>query len=1153
VRDPDDTQTGLGKRPPVHDHDDETLSADDPAAAETMSPGDDRVPSVVSRLATVERSAYVELGEHARGGLGRILLARDERTGRQVAIKEMLRHGADYAQRFVREALVTANLQHPAIVPVYEVGRWPSGEPFYAMKLVRGRTLSEVIRGAKDRAARLALLPHIIAVADALAYAHGEGVVHRDLKPGNVLVGDFGETVVIDWGLARRRGEEVRSLGPVGPDSIGDETLVGTVLGTPAYMPPEQARGEPVDARADVYAIGAILYHLLAGRAPYENTTSADDTLARVLSEPAPPLQTLDAELPADLVTIVERAMAREARGRYASALELAEDLRRYVTGHLVSAHDYTLGERLRRWAARNRTAVVVSAVALLALLVIAGVSLSRVLQARDVAEAAQHVAEATSAASLEERARLELLADKPHRALPLLAEAMAHGRTGPVTRFLAGRALEPVDRVLGVRDVSVRGMSAAFVPGTDELAVGDESGVVRWRPGAGEPIWRSALVPTGDVVVAPRGEILVPTEKGVAVLRAGDGEELARLGDGPVLFVDVDDANPDTRVVAVLVMNGGLELWDLPARKRLHHADAPSDQRAVLHVAAEGKEVLVVTESGTPPLALWDLTTGKVTTPCAAEDGCGNGLLSPDGRWVLGQPDAQAGEAKTAGIVYEPATGTRKRIEVEGAIAEMVVRGDRLALVTLAATVELRDLASGDLIWQTKVPAEAYRVAFLPDGGALVVLDVEGGIHILDAATGVSLDRRQISGGIVTSMKLSPDGTRVLAFGSGGLLHVVSIASAQAMLVAPSPARVRTGMFSADRKLLAVSSQGGAVSLVDPATGKVTRRLEAHTANVLSMATTRGGELVTGGMDGQVVRWGLAAGDRRHTFENGTGVVRVRLSPHEDELATGGMDGQVKRWPLAGGEAKLVGKLDAPIVDVHWSGDGRRIAAFDDTATLRVWPARGGALLREVQKSEPGAAGMGVALRLSPDGEWLAYGGFTTAHVLFSVDNPARDVVLADSAAIKQGFGVAWSPDATRVAMGMNDRRARIWDAKTGQLHAVLEHGDRVVTVAFSPDGRFLVSGGLDSRAMLWDAEAGVLIATQPLPGNFFGAVFAPGGKSVVCFTSAAALLWRLPGFEGSAADLARIARCRSPWRLEPRGLVAKRAEPAECAGYTP
>src|SRR4029077_4002737 len=137
---------------------------------------------------------------------------------------------------------------------VYEIGRWPDGQPFYAMKLVAGTTLSAAIERAGALPARLALLAHVAAVAEALAYAHDAGVIHRDLKPSNVLVGSFGETVVIDWGLAKRSGDA--SLPPV-PEIVAAETISGAVMGTPAYMPPEQAIGQPVDERADVYALGA--------------------------------------------------------------------------------------------------------------------------------------------------------------------------------------------------------------------------------------------------------------------------------------------------------------------------------------------------------------------------------------------------------------------------------------------------------------------------------------------------------------------------------------------------------------------------------------------------------------------------------------------------------------------------------------------------------------------------------------------------------------------------------------------------------------------------------------------------------------------------------------------------------------------------------
>src|SRR4051812_26458685 len=190
---------------------------------------------------------YQQIGEHARGGLGRVIRAVDKRLGRTVAVKELLRHDEWHEARFVREALITARLEHPGIVPVHEAGRWPNGDPYYVMKLVEGRTLKELLAKHATLRERLGLLPHVIAIADAVGYAHSEGVIHRDLKPSNVIVGEFGETIVIDWGLARDRKHDVPEPFATAAGSGSASTISGKVIGTPGYMAPEQARGELVD------------------------------------------------------------------------------------------------------------------------------------------------------------------------------------------------------------------------------------------------------------------------------------------------------------------------------------------------------------------------------------------------------------------------------------------------------------------------------------------------------------------------------------------------------------------------------------------------------------------------------------------------------------------------------------------------------------------------------------------------------------------------------------------------------------------------------------------------------------------------------------------------------------------------------------------
>ena len=344
-----------------------------------------------AELIAIDASHYVLSHEIARGGMGRIRVARDRRLGRMVAVKEILVRDGDLARRFEREARITAKLQHPSIVSVYEAGTWPSGMPFYAMPLVKGRSLDEVIAENKTLDERMALLPNVLAVADAIAYAHGERVIHRDLKPKNVLVGSFGETVVIDWGLAKDLDSPELAVGARGGGS-GLETELGEVMGTPAYMPPEQAEGQTVDERADVYAIGALLTHVLCGKPPYEGR-SAIELLGAVKAGPPTPLRTREPSAPADLIAIVERAMARDRSARYPTARELAEDLRRFQTGQLVGAHHYSLRQLIWRWAARHRAPLAVGAIAAAILIAVGVFAVRGIVEERRRADAQRTIA----------------------------------------------------------------------------------------------------------------------------------------------------------------------------------------------------------------------------------------------------------------------------------------------------------------------------------------------------------------------------------------------------------------------------------------------------------------------------------------------------------------------------------------------------------------------------------------------------------------------------------------------------------------------------------------------------------------------------------------------------------------------------------------
>jgi serine/threonine protein kinase len=255
---------------------------------------------------------YVLGPEIARGGMGTILAAFDRRLSRSVAVKRMDGSARSLVERFRREIRVTASLQHPGIVPIYDAGVLEDGQPFYAMRHVPGASLEQAVAECED-GKRLGLLVPVLAAAEAVAYAHTRGIIHRDLKPSNILVGPFGETVVIDWGLAgidqtHDPGSDPAELDP-------RTTSQGSVLGTPRFMAPEQARGEPATPESDVYALGGILYHALSGVPPVPDGT-VSHVLERVARADVRPLRDVAPGLPGDLVAIVERAMALAPEAR---------------------------------------------------------------------------------------------------------------------------------------------------------------------------------------------------------------------------------------------------------------------------------------------------------------------------------------------------------------------------------------------------------------------------------------------------------------------------------------------------------------------------------------------------------------------------------------------------------------------------------------------------------------------------------------------------------------------------------------------------------------------------------------------------------------------------------------------------------------------
>jgi len=325
------------------------------------------------------RSRYSLKGLHAEGGLGKIWVARDLELQREVALKELkpqyARH-RDARRRFLQEAQVTGQLEHPNIVPVYELGRrTDETQPFYTMRLVRGETLRAAAerfhenrrKGRRDPLEFPRLLRAFVDVCNAISYAHSRGVIHRDLKPDNVVLGAFGEVLLLDWGLARIAGErdEVDYQVSVSEAAQVDATKIGNVLGTPAYMSPEQADGQvdAIDERTDIYGLGTILFELLTGRPPHLGE-HAREVIRQIAAEPTPQARSIEATVPAALDAVCFRAMAWRREDRYQTAAELAREIERYLADEPISAYLEPWHSRLRRWGRRRRTLVVSSSVA---------------------------------------------------------------------------------------------------------------------------------------------------------------------------------------------------------------------------------------------------------------------------------------------------------------------------------------------------------------------------------------------------------------------------------------------------------------------------------------------------------------------------------------------------------------------------------------------------------------------------------------------------------------------------------------------------------------------------------------------------------------------------------------------------------------------